>query len=291
MKLDEIENSVLLKEIERRFAQRDNTIYELQVVMGKMEDINKKLLESESNRSKFISIIRNEFNNPLSSMINLSKMLLSGKEKVDIKLIGNSLYEDVLNLNFQISNIIYVAEIEAGTLDKEISKIDFEEIVEDIKDALQYLIKDKNIDIKINISCNANPIYQDRAKIYSILVNLMSNAINYSPKDSIVELDIIEEVDDIRITVKDHGEGISQENQKIIFERFRQAHTGMNRTHMGQGLGMGIVRDFIEFLDGSFKLESKENELTIFEFSLPRESKDESIFMDDDLLFDEGQEF
>jgi len=151
MKLDEIENSVLLKEIERRFAQRDNTIYELQVVMGKMEDINKKLLESESNRSKFISIIRNEFNNPLSSMINLSKMLLSGKEKVDIKLIGNSLYEDVLNLNFQISNIIYVAEIEAGTLDKEISKIDFEEIVEDIKDALQYLIKDKNIDIKINL--------------------------------------------------------------------------------------------------------------------------------------------
>ena len=291
MKLDDIENKDLLAEIERRFSQRDNTIYELKVVMGKMEDINKKLLCAEENRSKFISIIRNEFNNPLSSMITLSKRLISGKEKVDIKLIGNSLYKDVLNLNFQIANIIYVAEIEAGTIEKEISRIDFKEIIEEIKDALQYLIEEKNIDLKITISCNEDPIYQDKAKIYSILVNLISNAINFSPKDSVVEVDIIEEVDDTRVTVKDRGEGISSENQTIIFERFRQAHSGMNRTHMGQGLGMGIVRDFIEFLDGSFKLESKENEFTIFEFNLPKESKDESMFMDDDLLFGDEQEF
>ncbi|MCK5111295.1 MAG: HAMP domain-containing histidine kinase [Arcobacteraceae bacterium] len=291
MKLDDIDNKELLAEISRRFSQRDNTIYELKVVMGKMEDINKKLLYAEENRSKFISIIRNEFNNPLSSMITLSKRLISGKENVDIKLIGDSLYEEVLNLNFQIANIIYVAEIEAGTLEKEISKIDFEEIVEEIKDALQYLIAEKHIDMKINISCKEDPIYQDKTKIYSILVNLISNAISYSPQNSIVELDIIEEVDDVRITVKDYGEGISSENQKIIFERFRQAHSGMNRSHRGQGLGMGIVRDFIEFLGGNFKLESKENKFTIFEFNLPKESQEESMFMDDDLLFDEGQEF
>lgn len=54
---------------------------------------------------------------------------------------------------------------------------------------------------------------------------------------------------------------------------------------------MGIVRDFIEFLDGKIKLVSKENEFTIFEFNLPKESNDESMFIDDDLLFDEGQEF
>ena len=291
MKLDEIENSVLLKEIERRFSQRDNTIYELKVVMGKMESINKQLLDAESNRSKFISIIRNEFNNPLSSMINLSKMLLSGKDKVDINRIGNTMYQDVLNLNFQISNIIFVAEIEAGTLEKDISKINFNEIIDEIQDALQYLIKEKKINLKINISCNEDPIYQDKSKIYSILVNIISNAINYSKKNSIVEIDIIEQIDDVRITVKDRGEGISKENQDLIFERFRQAHSGMNRTQMGQGLGMGIVKDFIEFLGGNYKLESKEGEFTIFEFNLPKESKDESIFMDDDLLFDEGQEF
>ena len=291
MKLAEIENKDLLAEISRRFSQRDNTIYELKVVMTKMEDINKKLLDAEANRSKFISIIRNEFNNPLSSMINLSKMLLSGKEKVDVKLIGNTLYQEVLNLNFQISNIIFVAEIEAGTLEKEISKIDFNEIIEEIIDALQYLKKEKDINLNINISCNEDPIYQDRSKVYTIMINLISNAINYSKKGSVVEIDIIEEIDNVRITVKDHGEGISEENKEIIFERFRQAHSGMNRTQMGQGLGMGIVRDFIEFLDGKYKLESKEGEFTVFEFYLPKESKDESMFMDDDLLFDDGQEF
>ena len=61
MKLDDIDNKELLAEISRRFSQRDNTIYELKVVMGKMEDINKRLLDAEANRSKFISIIRNLF--------------------------------------------------------------------------------------------------------------------------------------------------------------------------------------------------------------------------------------
>jgi signal transduction histidine kinase len=115
--------------------------------------------------------------------------------------------------------------------------------------------------------------------------------VNYSNKNSVVELDIIEEVDDIRITVKDSGEGIAEDNHTIIFERFRQAHSGMNRTHMGQGLGMGIIRDFIEFLEGDLKLKSKEGEYTIFEISLPKNSKDEALFMDDDLLFDDVQEF
>lgn len=291
MNLDEVENSVLLKEIEKRFAQRDQTIYELQVVMRKLEDMNKKLLDSEEHRSKFISIIRNEFNNPLASMISLSKKLIAGKENIDISKIGNSLYMDVLGLNFQISNIISVAEIEAGSLEKDIAYIDFNEILSDIQDALQYLIADKNVEMKINIQKGDEAIYQDRAKLYSILVNLVSNAINFSPKDSIVEIDIIVQGDDIKITVKDYGEGISEENKKIIFESFRQAHTGLNRTHMGQGLGMGIIRDFIEFLGGSYTLDSKENCFTNFEFVIPKESEDESLFMDDDLLFDDGAEF
>ena len=291
MNLDEIENSVLIQEIERRFKQRDQTIFELKVVMDKLENMNKKLLEAEENRSKFISIIRNEFNNPLASMISLSKKLIDGKEKVDINRIGNSLYMDVLSLNFQISNIISVAEIEAGTLEKEISSIDFDGMLSEIKDALQYLISDKNIDLKIDIQKSGNAIYQDRAKLYSILINLLSNAINFSPKNAAVELYIKEQENDIKIIVKDYGEGISKDNEKIIFERFKQAHTGLNRTHMGQGLGMGIIRDFIEFLDGEFNLESKENSFTTFEFTLPKESADESLFKDDDLLFDDVAEF
>jgi signal transduction histidine kinase len=291
MNLDEIENSVLLEEIGKRFAKNDTTIYELKVVMGKIEEMNEKLLHAEENRSKFISIIRNEFNNPLSSMLSLSKQLISGKKNIDIDLIGNSLYQDVLNLNFQIANIINVAEIEAGTLEKEISLIDFEEILEDIKIALQYLITEKNTIIKVNIPSKESLLYQDQGKIYAILVNLISNAISFSPKDTAVEIDVVEEVDDIRVTVKDYGEGVSPENQKIIFERFRQAHSGMNRTHMGQGLGMGIIKDFIEFLGGDFKLESKEGVFTIFEFNLPKESSEDTMFMDDDLLFGEGQEF
>ncbi|MGM0519903.1 MAG: sensor histidine kinase [Campylobacterota bacterium] len=291
MNLDKIENSVLIKEIEKRFEQRDHTIYELQVVMKKMEEMNKKLLNAEDNRSKFISIIRNEFNNPLASMLTLSKKLVSKKENIDIELIGNNIYKDVLNLNFQIANIINVAEIEAGTLQKEISLVNFDDVIDDIKDALQYIISEKNIKLDITTSLDDEPIYQDQSKIYAILVNLVSNAVNFSPKDSTVELDITQDEDYVRFIVKDYGEGISQENRKIIFERFRQAHSGMNRTHMGQGLGMGVIRDFIEFLKGEYELESTVNKSTTFKFCLPKETDEENMFMDDDLFFDEGEEF
>jgi signal transduction histidine kinase len=291
MNLDKIENSVLIKEIEKRFEQRDTTISELTVVMKKVEDMNKKLLYAEENRSKFISIIRNEFNNPLASMLTLSKKLTSGKDNIDIDRIGNSLYQDVLNLNFQISNIINVAEIEAGTLEQEVSEVNFQEILDDIQDALQYLISEKNIHFNINIDIGEEPICQDQGKIYAILVNLISNAVSFSPKNSPVDINIHEHENNIKFSIKDYGEGISQENREIIFERFRQAHSGMNRTHMGQGLGMGIIRDFIEFLGGYYDFESKEGEFTIFNFSLPKSPEEESMFMDDDLLFDEGGEF
>ena len=291
MDLQKVENIDLIKEIEKRFEERDHTIYELRVVMQKMEDMNKQLLEAEENRSKFISIIRNEFNNPLASMITLSKRLTSKKEKIDIDLIGNSIYRDVLNLNFQIANIISVAEIEAGTLEKEISLVDFDEIIEDIKDALQYLISEKNIKLDIKTSIQSEAIYQDEKKIYAILVNLISNGVNFSPKDSTVHLSITEDEKNLKFVVQDHGEGISEDNREIIFERFRQAHSGMNRTHMGQGLGMGLIRDYIEFLDGEYTLESTLDESTTFTFTLPKETNDDNMFMDDDLLFDDAQEF
>lgn len=286
MSLENISNNALLDEIKKRFDERDNIISDSRTMLKKMEELNKKLSQAEDNRSKFMSIIKNEFNNPLFSMISLSKSLLKSSSDSKTQMIGNSLYEESLMLNFQIKNVINAAEIESGTLDLQISKVNFTDIILQIKEELQYPISSKNIVIELNILENSDN-YQDRDKIYIILLNLISNAIEYSPKNSKVIIDIFEEIDHLKLIIKDFGEGIDKKQIENIFKRFYQAHSGMNRIHRGQGLGLSIVKDFIDFLNGRIDIDSKLDEYTVIEITLPKiKSNDNSLFEDDDFMFD-----
>lgn len=285
--LENVNSQLLIEEIQRRFNERESTIDEMSKMMSKMEEINKKLLKAEENKGKFMSIIKNEFNNPLYSMVSMSKSLLKNSDDEKVQLIGNSLQEEALLLNFQIKNIITAAEIESGTLDIQNSKINFQDIVLQVKEELQYPIEHKNTKFKINIS-SENDFSLDREKVYQILINLISNAIEFSPKDSNIEIDILEEIDDCKIIVKDYGEGIDDHEKDKIFQRFYQAHSGMNRAHRGQGLGLSVVRDLVDFMNGEIKFDSKLESYTIFEITLPKCGTEDDLFGDDDFMFDGG---
>lgn len=287
--LENIDSKILLQEISRRFDEREETLQETQEMMKKLEEINKKLLKAEENKSKFMSIIKNEFNNPLASMLSLSKSLLSSTKDEKVVFIGETIQEEALLLNFQIHNVIIAAEIESGTLDLQSSEANFNDVILQVKEELKYPLKNKNSTISINVS-SENDFSYDRDKIYLILINLLSNSIEFSPKDSKIELDIFEKVDDFKIIVKDYGEGIEESDKEKIFNRFYQAHSGMNRSHRGQGLGLSVVKDIVEFLDGAIKFESQVGQYTLFEVTLPKLSNEESLF-DDDFSFDDFEDF
>lgn len=282
--LENINSNELIQEIQRRFLERETTIKDMNLMMKKMEDINKKLLKAEENKSKFMSIIKNEFNNPLSSMLSLSTSLLNSSSDEKVIFIGKTIQEEAHLLNFQINNIITAAEIESGTLDLQLLNVDFQDMILQLKEDLKYPIRNKKSLMKINI-LSENDFAFDREKVYRILINLVSNAVEYSPVESSIEIDILEEIDDFKILVKDYGEGIHQEEKEKIFNRFYQAHSGMNRAHRGQGLGLSVVQDLVEFLNGTIKFESKINTYTIFEITLPKLSKESSMFDDDDFMF------
>lgn len=285
MSLSKISNEMLLDEIRNRFNERDLIIADSKNMMKNLEEVNKKLTKSEENRSKFMSIIKNEFNNPLFSMISLSKSLIKSSQDEKVQFIGQSLYEESLMLNFQIKNVITAAEIESGTIDIQTSKINFLDILLQIKEELQYPILYKRINIETNIACDSD-IYLDREKLYLILLNLVSNSIEFSPIDSKIIIEIFEEIHDIKIIVKDFGEGIYEHEKKNIFQRFHQAHSGMNRIHRGQGLGLSVVKDLVEIQDGKINFESIVLQGTTFEISLLKSVEDGcGLFDDDDFLF------
>lgn len=282
--LENIDSQTLIEEIQRRFIERESTINDMNIMMKKMEELNKKLLKAEENKSKFMSIIKNEFNNPLASMLSLSKSLLSSSDNEKVTFIAKTLEEESLLLDFQIHNIITAAEIESGTLDLQKSTADFNDIILESKEKLKYAIANKSTNVVNNVSFE-NDFSIDRDKVLLIIINLLSNSIEYSPKDSTVEIDIIEGVDDFTLTIKDYGEGIDESEKDKIFNRFYQAHSGMNRTHRGQGLGLSVVKDLVDFLEGEIKFDSKLGEFTLFQITLPKLSKEELMFDDDDFMF------
>lgn len=178
-------------------------------------------------------------------------------------------------------NIITIAEIESGMLDIVSSKINFLDILLQIKEELYYPLMYKKTNLQIKIECG-DFIYQDREKLYLILLNLISNAVEFSPLDSKVIVNVSETKEGIKLVVKDFGEGIDIVEQENIFKQFYQAHSGMNRAHVeGQGLGLSVVDGLIELLGGKIEFESKLLDYSIFEVTLPKLFNSEDNFFDD----------
>jgi signal transduction histidine kinase len=201
-----------------------------------------------------------------------------------------------LILRFQIANIIAAAELEAGLFNDEKTNIDIQDIINENKVFLDYIIKEKNISITETININSDFI-QNQEKISLILINLISNACEHSLPNGHIEIEVSEDDEKVFFKVTDHGEGIDKEEVgDSLYEQFVQLHSGKTRPKMGQGLGLTIVKELVESLGGSIDYDSQITEYTTFEFFIPKVDSDscnvlysegvDSFFFDDDFSSD-----
>jgi signal transduction histidine kinase len=284
-----------VKELEK---ERDLLQDNLDEMIDKMEDLNRKLIKSESYRAKFLSLIRNEFNNPISNILNLSKNLIKKSENEKQKFISECLSKESLTLRFQIANIIAATEIESGLFNDECTNINFAELIQRSQNDLEYIIKEKNIDVKKHINLD-DKVIQNQEKLYLILINLVSNACEHSRDNGIVEVDVNDKNDNLTIRVKDYGEGIEPDAGDRVYEEFVQLHSGNTRPKQGQGLGLTIVKELSESMGGTISYDSKLEEFTEFNCVIPKVLDDSSViysdgvdsfFFDDEFMDDEDDD-
>lgn len=268
------------KKVQELEKERDLLQHNLNDMIGRMEEINRKLIESENYRSKFLSLIRNEFNNPVSNILNLSKNLVKKSENEKLKFIAECLNKESLILRFQIANVIAATEIESGLFNDETTNIDFEELVNRAQNDLSYLIKEKHIsfDDEINIH---NKVIQNQEKVYLILVNLISNACEHSSQNGLIEISVQEEDKNVIMKIKDYGEGISKDVGDKVYEQFVQLHSGNTRPKQGQGLGLTIVKELAESMGGSVSYNSELDEYTEFVCVIPKAVENSSVIYSD----------
>jgi signal transduction histidine kinase len=289
----------LEKELEQAKKEKQELKDTFKRSLLEIEDLNNKLISSEEYKSKFLSLIRNEFNNPISSILNLSKTLLKKAPNDKMKFFAQCISNESLVLRFQIANIIAAAELEAGLFNEEKTNINLKEIIEESENFLAYVIEDKNLTITDDINLSDSFI-QNQEKISLVVINLISNACEHSLPNGEVKISVKDDEDKIYFEVTDYGEGIDKDEVgDSLYEQFVQLHSGKTRPKMGQGLGLTIVKELVESMGGHIDYHSQLTEYTTFEFYIPKldaSSHDvlysegvDSFFFDDD--FDDSSSF
>jgi signal transduction histidine kinase len=277
----------LLNEINRRFKEKEESLAEMEFLTKKLLKLNEQAQEAEAVKSQFLSLIKNEFNNPLSVLLDFAKNLQEKRfpDRVDEMTI--MMRSELQRMDFMLKNIFATTEIEAGEIANDFTKIAVIDLLQEIIDSLHYVISDKELTIDIQIPDDFHFIC-DRQKLFLILLNLLSNACEFSYPQKHPNIVMRVEAENIVILVEDFGEGIKTDSHKKVYNRFAQFHKGETRAVSGLGLGLSVVREYVSTLNGEIAFKSESGHTT-FSVTVPNidESDIEGGVGMDDLFFDD----
>ncbi len=235
--------------------------------------IRAKNQAEESDRLKlaFLANMSHEIRTPMNGILGFTELLkepkLTGDEQQEyIKIIEKS-GRRMLNI---INDIISISKVESGQMEVSLSETNVNEQIDYLTTFFKPETKQKGIELVAtkNLSPKESFVLTDREKIYAVLTNLIKNAIKFTDSGSI-EFGCERKGKNLEFFVKDSGLGIPKSQQKIIFERFRQANETITRTHEGSGLGLAISKAYVEMLGGKIWVESALGKGSTFYFTIP----------------------
>ncbi|RKY98302.1 MAG: hypothetical protein DRQ13_03705 [Ignavibacteriae bacterium] len=237
---------------------------------AELEVQKQKAEESTEVKSQFLASMSHELRTPMNSILGLTELIL---EKADFNGKNKERLEVVLSsgrrLMTLINDILDLSKIEAGKMDIREEDTLVEEIVEEVANSINPLVLNKKIGFNIVRNTNTKIIiHTDQGKIVQVLINLLGNAVKFTDEGSVsLQISIVKEK--LKFDVKDTGIGIPDDEQKYIFEEFRQVDGSTTKKYGGTGLGLAICKKIADLLGGEISVTSKVGEGSTFSFAVP----------------------
>ena len=260
-------------ELARQFnfmALKLNKVYQEQE--EKINIRTKDLVAANKHKSEFLANMSHELRTPLNAIIGFSEIMgqemfgeLNNKQKEYVNDIANS-GKHLLSL---INDILDLSKVEAGRMELHQTTIDMNHIIPEAISIVNELAKNRNINIIYSTIENLKHLIADERKIKQIILNLISNAIKFTPENGSITIKTEDKEKYLEVSITDTGIGISPEDQKKLFQSFKQVGTDITRKAQGSGLGLALAKQFVELHGGRIWVRSEINKGTSFIFTIP----------------------
>src|ERR1700730_15541387 len=254
-------------ELEQRVRERTT---QLAVTNKELDLRNREVERATQMKSKFLASMSHELRTPLNAIVGFSDLLAEGtpgplndKQKRFV----NHIKQGSTHLLQLINDIQDLSKIEAGQLELRSEEFLVKDALPEVLSTIHPLAMAKNIRVEQKVE-SKSLVKSDRVRFKQILYNLLSNAVKFTPKDGLISIECIDVRDFVCVSITDTGIGIRPEDQKVVFEEFRQVEGTTDSTHQGTGLGLAITKRLVEQQGGRISLESELGKGREFSFTL-----------------------
>ncbi|MEN1935453.1 HAMP domain-containing sensor histidine kinase [Paenibacillus sp. 102] len=239
----------------------------LNIANTKLQQDIERERQLEKTRKEFISGVSHELKTPLSVIRSFAEGIKDGVSK------DNTYYTDVIleeteNMNRLIVEMLELAKLESGTYKLEMNTFSLGELVQQVYTKLLFSMEEKQLQIKID----ANPsiyVEANRNRIEQVVVNLLSNAIRYTPDGKEIRIRVIENEEKVKVEIENTGNPIPDESLQKIWDRFYRLDASRSRNTGGTGLGLSIVKNILELHHAEYGVYNT-NDSVVFYFDLQK---------------------
>ena len=260
-------NDIAKGSYEKRVSVKKKTreIEELETAFNEMLDKIRLLL---NDMKEMIDNIAHDLRSPLTRIRGIAEMnLINGRSIEDYREMAGSTVEECDNLIDLVNTMLDITEIEAGISEINTEEIDMNQVILQITDFFSPVAEENDVRILTDLPEKCR-VLGDRQKYQRVIMNLLENAIKFTPPKGEVRIFLLDHPNYLRMVFKDTGSGISPEDMPKIFNRFYRGDRSRNQA--GIGLGLSLVRAIVKSLNGSISVESALDKGSVFTVTIPK---------------------